>query len=239
MIGLSALRQLFARLAPPPPPPPAPPSAEQREPTWQRAYPALRAEHVAPDAGVYFDRSDMLLRLAPEKGLVIGEVGVGLGKFSRFLLNHMAPRIFVAFDVFNLHSMPDLWGRPPDDIFMGLPHRTYYERIFANHRHHMVIEEGQSHQRLAAYPAEYFDILYIDADHRYEGVVRDIEAGAPRVKPDGLLVFNDYVMCDHLGHAPFGVIPAVHELVTHSNWQVVGFSFQPQIYCDVALRRRK
>ena len=199
----------------------------------------MRAEHFLPDAGVYFDRSDMLLRLAPQKGLVIGEVGVGLGKFSRFLLNHMSPRTFVAFDLFDLHTMPDLWGRSSQDIFLGLPHRTYYERILAYHRHRMVIEQGESHIRLATYPAKYFDILYIDADHRYESVRRDATAGAPLVKPDGLLVFNDYMMCDHMGHAPFGVIPAVHELIATSDWKVAGFSLQPQMYCDIALRRKQ
>jgi hypothetical protein len=103
----------------------------------------------------------------------------------------------------------------------------------------MVIEEGESHARLAAYPAEFFDILYIDADHRYEGVVRDAAVGEALVKPNGLLVFNDYMMCDHLGEAPYGVIPAVHELIAKSDWQVVGFSLQPQMYCDIALQRRR
>jgi hypothetical protein len=237
MPGLPALRQIFARRAPQPPA--GPPAAAQTDPAWHRTYPALRADHFAPNAGVYFDRSDMLLRLAPEKGLVIGEVGVGLGHFSRFLLDHMQPRIFVAFDLFNLHTMPDVWGRTPEQAFERRTHRAHYEHIFAHHKHRMVIEEGDSHLRLATYAENFFDILYIDADHRYEGVARDAAAAVPLVKPNGLLVFNDYMMCDHLGHAPFGVIPAVHELITTSNWKVVGFSLQPQMYCDIALRRQE
>jgi hypothetical protein len=239
MVGLPALRQLFARRAPagPPAPPTQPPTA-QSDPAWYRAYPTLRAEHFLPNAGVYFDRSDMLLRLAPEKGLVIGEVGVGLGHFSRFLLDHMKPSTFVAFDLFNLHTMPDVWGRTPEQAFQGRTHRAHYEHIFAHHMSRVVIEEGESHERLATYAEGFFDILYIDADHRYEGVVRDAAAGAPLVKPDGLLVFNDYMMCDHMGHAPFGVIPAVHELIAVSDWKVAGFSLQPQMYCDIALKRK-
>jgi SAM-dependent methyltransferase len=39
---------------------------------------------------------------------------------------------------------------------------------------------------------ESFDIILIDADHSYEGVLNDIYHYLPKVKKDGLLVFHDY-----------------------------------------------
>jgi predicted O-methyltransferase YrrM len=36
------------------------------------------------------------------------------------------------------------------------------------------------------------DWLYIDADHRYEAVVADLEAWVPHVKPGGMILGDDY-----------------------------------------------
>jgi hypothetical protein len=198
-------------------------------------YPALGREHFN-NARAFFDRSDMLLALRPEKGLAICEVGVGLGGFSRFLLDHMRPSRFVAIDLFDLHTKPDLWGQTPQAVFGSRTHRAFYEESFAHVRDRMVVEEGQSDACLAAMPDKAFDILYIDADHGYESVRRDAAAGVPKVKDGGLLVFNDYTLHDHLGEAPYGVVQAVNELVVASRWKVVGFSLQHRMYCDIALQ---
>ena len=53
----------------------------------------------------------------------------------------------------------------------------------------------------------------------------------------GLLVFNDYIMVDHHYGTPYGVVRAVNELVTASDWKVVGFALQQQMFCDIALCR--
>jgi hypothetical protein len=39
----------------------------------------------------------------------------------------------------------------------------------------------------------YFDYVYIDGDHSYEGVKRDIEAWYPKVKKNGILAGHDYI----------------------------------------------
>lgn len=42
------------------------------------------------------------------------------------------------------------------------------------------------------FPEEYFDLVFIDADHRYESVKEDIENWTPLVKKGGLLTGHDY-----------------------------------------------
>lgn len=200
------------------------------------AYPQLTSAHFA-DARLFADRSDMLLALKPEKGLVIGEVGVAAGIFSSFILEHLQPAIFVAIDLFDLHTKPNLWGTSPQELFGSQTHRAWYEQHFASAGDRLRTMEGFSHECLATIPDGYFDILYLDADHSYTAVCQDIDSGARTVKPDGLLVFNDYVLQDHLGYNAFGVVRAVNELVIASDWRVVGFSLQRHMYCDIALRR--
>ena len=43
------------------------------------------------------------------------------------------------------------------------------------------------------FPNEYFDWIYIDASHRYEDVLNDLEMARLKVKLDGLILGDDYV----------------------------------------------
>lgn len=57
-------------------------------------------------------------------------------------------------------------------------------------------------------PPGYFDCVFIDADHSYEGAKADIESWAPKVKPGGWLAGHDYENTDF---PKFGVTQAVQE----------------------------
>jgi hypothetical protein len=45
-------------------------------------------------------------------------------------------------------------------------------------------------------------------------------------------------MADHIQNSPYGVVQVVNELVTSSNWRVIGFALQQHMFCDIALKRR-
>jgi hypothetical protein len=45
-------------------------------------------------------------------------------------------------------------------------------------------------------PASY-DLIFIDADHTYEGVRRDTELSLPLVSPGGYIVWHDYANCGY------------------------------------------
>jgi predicted O-methyltransferase YrrM len=45
---------------------------------------------------------------------------------------------------------------------------------------------------------EYFDFIYIDADHTTVGVLMDAELSFPLLKPGGLLAFDDYQWGEYL-----------------------------------------
>ena len=83
-----------------------------------------------------------------------------------------------------------------------------------------------------------FDLVYVDAGHEYDEVRRDGAVAARKLTPGGVLIFNDYIMVDHHYGTPYGVVRAVNELVTASDWKVVGFALQQQMFCDIALCRR-
>jgi len=56
------------------------------------------------------------------------------------------------------------------------------------------------------------DLLYIDGDHRYEGIRRDIEVWVDAVHEDGIIAFHDYIP-DPPPHIIGRVARAVDELM--------------------------
>jgi predicted O-methyltransferase YrrM len=40
---------------------------------------------------------------------------------------------------------------------------------------------------------EYFDLVYIDADHSYDGVLNDLELSYKKVKRNGFICGHDYI----------------------------------------------
>lgn len=71
----------------------------------------------------------------------------------------------------------------------------------------------------ARYGDATLDYVYIDADHHYEPVCRDIDAWLPKVKPGGVIAGHDF--CEYPG---FGVIQAVTERFSRFDvWRGIRF----------------
>ena len=200
-------------------------------------HPILRAEHVQ-GAVLYADRIDALAAI-PENGRV-AEIGVAAGDFSDSMLRILCPQSFDAFDIFRLHEVPLLWGRSTHEWFEGRTHREFYESRFRDQIAAGVVNvfEGDSSVVMAAQPERYYDMIYIDGDHSREGVLRDAEAAVPKLKEDGILVFNDYTMMDHVSISPYGIVPVVNEFCVNRGWTVVYLALQHELFCDIALKRK-
>ena len=188
-------------------------------------------------ARLYADRVDMIESVGAGHSRTVAELGVALGDFSEVVLQRLDPETFVAVDMFQLHDVAELWGRSTRSIFGDRSHLEFYRQRFSSYGDRVVIEEGLSWDVLARYPDAFFDLVYIDAGHDYESVKLDTEQAVKKTKPDGVIVFNDYTMYDHITHAPYGVVPAVNELIVDQGWHVAGLALQRHMFCDIAVRR--
>jgi precorrin-6B methylase 2 len=192
-------------------------------PKWPEV---LRQEHVN-GARLMANRVDMLSVLeVPERG-VIAEVGVEYGDFSLALLERLRPREFHAFDLFPMSDRD------------GLRHVDYYRRRVASNvaSAQVKVFEGDSSTQLAKQPDGTYDLIYIDGDHTYEGVLKDAHVSLRKMKRHGLLVFNDYKMQDHLYNVPFGVVHVVNDLCVNHGFRMTHFALQNSMFCDVVLER--
>jgi hypothetical protein len=200
-------------------------------------YPALENKHFH-SAALHADRNALIRSMGFLRGGIIAEVGVALGDFSEFLLKTLEPKLFVGFDIFRLHEYPSNWGVPSEILFAGKTQHEFYRERFHHRGSQVITEVGPSDVRLLNYPDQFFDMIYIDADHSYEAVKRDALIASQKLKSDGILIFNDYVMFDpFFANAPYGVVQAVNEMVVAEGWQVIGFALQRQMFCDIAIQR--
>jgi len=75
------------------------------------------------------------------------------------------------------------------------------------------IYRGTSAYAAGAFPLYYFDFIYLDADHSYEGARNDLRAWWGRVRQGGILAGHDFVETSSKAGTSFGVIKAVREFM--------------------------
>lgn len=96
--------------------------------------------------------------------------------------------------------------------------------------------EGLTHEVIATFPDAHFDWVYVDGDHSYEGCLRDARAAAPKIRPGGYLVFNDFAHIDPwMGR--YGVHRAATDFARQAGWAMAFFSYEPNGLYDAAFRR--
>ncbi|NHO33559.1 class I SAM-dependent methyltransferase [Acetobacter fallax] len=188
------------------------------------------------NARILSDRTK-ILPLLP-KGGHIAEVGVMAGEFSRTMIEVCRPERFYGIDLFLIHEMPQVWGRPTSEMFKGQTHQAFYEARFAREiaRGQVQVLAGDSKTMLERIPDYSLDVVYLDADHTYPSVIAELEVCSRKLRPvTGLIVLNDYIMRDDAG--PYGVIQAAHDFMMSHGWEMVAFALEENMYCDVVLRK--
>ena len=199
-------------------------------------FPPLKAEHTE-GARLFANRVDALQMLP--KNTRVAEIGVARGDFSRRIIDLLEPTKFDAFDVFRLHEAGFFWGKHASEHFNNLSQREFYERRFETEINSGRIEifEGDGATKMTERPNAYYDVIYIDGNHSYKGVLRDAVASAPKLRQDGILVFNDYVLRDSFTGDIFGVVPVVNEFCVERGWKIIYFALEQNMFCDIALAR--
>ncbi|WP_044042144.1 class I SAM-dependent methyltransferase [Caballeronia insecticola] len=205
-------------------------------PVKRLTYPEVRSQHVQ-DACLFANRKDMIKAIAPRHG-AIAEVGVAIGDFSQFLVDTLAPTEFHAIDSFELHLLDRVWGVSTTELLHNKTHQQFYQDRFAHYGDLIRLSPGYSHEQLARYPANSFDLVYVDAGHDYDDAKGDTNEAVRTLRPGGMIVFNDYTMVDPLLDSEYGVVQAVNELLATEEWKVVGFALEKFMFCDIAVVHR-
>lgn len=156
-------------------------------------------------------REDMVSQFP--RGGKVAELGTYRGNFAREILNRNDPS--------ELHIV--------DLVY------TYFDQVLASDPR-VTCHQGICHEVVATFPDGYFDWIYLDADHSYEGTLREAERAALKVRPGGFLVFNDFAHIDPwLGR--YGVHRAAVDFALKHRWPLRWFAYERSALYDVALQR--
>ncbi|SRX75624.1 hypothetical protein AEQU3_02620 [Aequorivita antarctica] len=154
------------------------------------------------------DREE-LLKYLPKEGIVC-ELGVDKGDFSELILKYCKPK--------KLHLV-DLWG---SERYSQNKKRDVEEKFKSQIDSGKVqIDIGYSTDVGKTYEDNYFDWIYIDTDHSYEGTFNELETYRLKVKDNGIIAGHDYVIANWDGMIRYGVIEAVYEFCSKYNWELI------------------
>ena len=119
------------------------------------------------------------------------EIGVLRGDYSKMILERWHNGTMYLIDTWrHISSYIDMNGQ--DDKY----HYDCMVKVCENikpwqHRAHMIRMDSVTSADI--FPDEYFDFIYIDADHAYDAIVRDLKAWWPKIKKGGLFCGDDYI----------------------------------------------
>jgi hypothetical protein len=108
------------------------------------------------------------------KNLVMAELGVFKGDFSKILLIKTTPKKLYLVDIFTGHAgSGDKNGNNFEMVDLDM---TYYSLLdlYANNNQVEIIKNSTS-GFMSSIADSYLDMVYIDADHSYEAVSIDLE----------------------------------------------------------------
>lgn len=178
--------------------------------------PAVPRPELLTHCRVLNDRYEIIRRLP--KGKIFAEVGTLTGDFIVRVLELCEPSELHLFD-FGFNNLRS-------------ENRAILDKFGKAHYH-----IGNSSKQLSSLADNYFDVIYVDADHSYQGVLKDLEQAIKKVKPDGYIICNDYTNFDPIQVMPYGVYAAVNRFANENNLVFEFIALSAMGFHDVALRR--
>jgi len=159
---------------------------------------------------------DFLLQLLPKFSIGI-EIGVDEGNFSERILEIVRPKKLY---------LVDPWEFKNDDLYRNTPYGSEkidnqkmmdikYENVKKRfesliNKNQVVIHRGFSEPISKLFEDNYFDWIYIDGNHLYDFVKKDLSSYLPKIKPGGFITGDDYY---DEGWSKGGVKKAVDEFI--------------------------
>ena len=200
---------------------------------------------------MYFVMGDRnaLARLLP-KHAVWAEIGVYRGDFSNYVMENCSPTELYLVDNWDweladhnpleddAEQFKGFSGKIHWDHFGDDPKATqeknyqYVVSRFSTNTNVKILR-GKSSTLIKTLPDTYFDLMYVDANHQYEAVLRDMIDAKSKLKPGAIMMMNDFYEGPGGAEQNLGVMGAVNTFVKRYNFHYIAMSHGS--YADVML----
>lgn len=121
------------------------------------------------------------------------ELGVSTGRFTAYLCSIMPGMRIIAVDLWVPQAKRDVAGA---ETYDDRPIDAYYGEFTAlceeSFPGRVKILRKDTVEAANDVPDDSLDFVFIDADHTYEGCLRDIQAWTPKVRKGGLISGHDF-----------------------------------------------
>ena len=150
-----------------------------------------------------------MLKILPQNS-VCAEIGVCEGKFSQLILKHNNPKKLFLVDIWGHIALSYI----DDNMISNQGHESRFRSVAKNfiEQDNVYLIRSSSNAMADIFPPSFFDWIYVDADHSYEGCKSDLILSNSLVKESGYICGHDY------SRTFPGVIQAVDEFVKENNY---------------------
>jgi len=164
-----------------------------------------------------FSREEMLDHLPRGK---CAEIGVARGEYSREIIRRNPEMLYLIDAYANFELGND---RKDSNMVEDDHHQLRYENVYREYFNYKNVKIVRSKSIYASriFPFEYFDWIYIDADHSYKGCYNDLVAYDKVVKSNGIICGHDFHP-KYRRKAGFEVNEAVEDFVKERNYILLG-----------------
>lgn len=135
------------------------------------------------------------------------EIGVQAGVFSRKILEGWGGELLMVDAWTPIKGYMDIANVSEAEHLRLMELALEVQREFAPRAK---VVRGFSAEVAQSVPPASLDFVYLDADHSYKGVTKDLEAWIHKVRPGGAIGGHDYIQ-GHVFAGVFGVIEAVKD----------------------------
>ena len=188
------------------------------------------------------------------KGGVGAEIGVAQGDYSALLLEAAQPRELHLIDPWShLESGSDplqasgllatvgearaqgaAFHAPPENLAGDEEYAAVARRFEGDPR--VRLHRQYSYKAAAGFADGFFDFAYLDGNHHYEFVLKDLEDFAAKLKPGGLLFGHDFFEDAFARDEHYGVVDAVNTFLKRSDFRFLMLTSEP--FSTFCLARR-
>jgi hypothetical protein len=168
-----------------------------------------------------FDTRNEMISEYCNPGDVICEIGVFLGEFAQKFVETRPSKLILI----------DIWegtcgsGDQDGNNYRDFNMNDVYKQIIKDAQNIPFIDvcRGYSANVLQQFPDNYFDFIYIDGDHSYNGCKIDLTLSYKKIKPNGIIAGHDYEMnmTKTNNYYNFGVKKAVDEFCFEHGLQIM------------------
>lgn len=169
------------------------------------------------------DRGMLLARL-PQGGIA-AEIGAAFGDYTKHIFAQNKPR--------ELYLL-DSWDSARYVAGMEAIKRNFAAEIEAGRLH---LRQGFSTDKLAEFPNEFFDWVYIDTNHSYGTTWKELQLCHECVKPDGRIAGHDFCTGNVIDPVPYGVIEACARFCVQYGWQYEYITLESHGHFSFCLKR--